>query len=231
MNKNFTTRIILCIIPLIAYTQNYKATYIIKLDQPRLESYKDKLRQSKSKDQSSIYFIRQLEQKQPVKAVLLFNKNKSVYKVLDHLNRDDFNFSGFLKSIAGGQDVYYNTSINQFSQKLMQGELNYISKEKIDWQISNQTKTIYGQTCFMAFDKNAPSNQAWFSKDLAFPFGPLYYFGLPGLILEVDFMYFEFKLIDLTMTEDNISIPQNIEIISPIEFYDKYNIKNPLKNY
>jgi len=231
INFNLYICFLLLIITTISSAQNYQATYLVKLDQKRKSSYIEELNEKKSKDLSSISLIRQLEQKQPVKAVLLFNKNKSVYKVLDHLNRDDLNFSGFLKAIAGGDDIYFNTLDNQFKLELMEGEKNYVSKKRIDWQISNQTKTINDQSCRMAFDKNNPSVQAWFNENLGLPFGPLHFFGLPGLIYEVDYMYFEFKLINLAQTKENISIPKNVEIISPTDFYDKYNIKNPfIKN-
>jgi GLPGLI family protein len=53
----------------------------------------------------------------------------------------------------------------------------------------NKIKEIKGYLCMMAVSKDTIKNQtitAWFSNDIAVQAGPEKYFGLPGLILELD---------------------------------------------
>ena len=57
------------------------------------------------------------------------------------------------------------------------------------WQVMNKIKDIKGYLCMMAVSKDTVKNQtitAWFANDIASPSGPEKYFGLPGLILELD---------------------------------------------
>jgi len=57
------------------------------------------------------------------------------------------------------------------------------------WKVMNKIKDIKGYLCMMAVSKDTIKNQtitAWFANDIATPSGPEKYFGLPGLILELD---------------------------------------------
>ncbi|MCE7042546.1 GLPGLI family protein [Dyadobacter sp. CY312] len=57
------------------------------------------------------------------------------------------------------------------------------------WKVMNKIKEIKGYLCMMAVSKDTIKNQtitAWFSNDIAVQAGPEKYFGLPGLILELD---------------------------------------------
>jgi GLPGLI family protein len=56
---------------------------------------------------------------------------------------------------------------------------------ELEWQISNETKEIGGYHCTKAITSYRGRNWiAWFSPDIALPYGPWKLHGLPGLILE-----------------------------------------------
>jgi GLPGLI family protein len=57
------------------------------------------------------------------------------------------------------------------------------------WKVMNKIKEINGYMCMMAVSEDTIKGQkiaAWFANDLAYNAGPERYYGLPGLILEVD---------------------------------------------
>jgi GLPGLI family protein len=66
-----------------------------------------------------------------------------------------------------------------------------------DWTLSSETKTIDGMVCFKAtttdyyylLDKKKQYDVvAWYCPKLPYRFGPTFYNGLPGLIIEINYM-------------------------------------------
>ena len=58
-----------------------------------------------------------------------------------------------------------------------------------NWRIQNQIKDVAGYICIKAETFDPVKNQkitAWFAQDIPVAAGPERYFGLPGLILELD---------------------------------------------
>ena len=58
-----------------------------------------------------------------------------------------------------------------------------------DWKILNQIKEVNGYLCMKAVSEDTTKKQkivAWFAQDIAVSAGPERYFGLPGLIMELD---------------------------------------------
>jgi GLPGLI family protein len=68
----------------------------------------------------------------------------------------------------------------------------YVTEDSLkapQWKVMNKIKEIKGYLCMMAVTKDTIKNQtitAWFANDIAVQAGPEKYFGLPGLILELD---------------------------------------------
>jgi len=57
------------------------------------------------------------------------------------------------------------------------------------WKVMNQIKDVNGHVCMLAVTEDTIKKQqvkAWFAHDLPVPAGPEQYFGLPGLIMELD---------------------------------------------
>jgi len=56
----------------------------------------------------------------------------------------------------------------------------------VQWEISSETKLIGNMTCRKALGRYGKiSVTAWFCMDIPFRDGPLYYYGLPGLIVKL----------------------------------------------
>ncbi|GAA4398709.1 hypothetical protein GCM10023187_09580 [Nibrella viscosa] len=57
------------------------------------------------------------------------------------------------------------------------------------WKVTNKIKEVAGHICMSAETMDSVKNQkvtAWFAQDIPVQAGPEQYFGLPGLILELD---------------------------------------------
>ena len=156
--------------------------------------------------------------------VLTFDKNSSLYAEEEKLEQDQGHamFSqrlGMMKMMlnqGSNGKLYKNSSDSAYkNQSDLYGKLFLIEDtlQKIEWQITDDVKTIGKHTCFKATtrleNKDLPANfgpgqqiddgekpqefanemiivTAWFTLDIPVSQGPGMYYGLPGLILEVN---------------------------------------------
>ncbi|MCE7059335.1 GLPGLI family protein [Dyadobacter sp. CY343] len=76
--------------------------------------------------------------------------------------------------------------LEEFAGKMLLIEDTLIAPK---WKVMNKIKEIGGYMCMMAVSEDSIKGQkieAWFANDLAYGSGPERYYGLPGMILEVD---------------------------------------------
>ena len=113
------------------------------------------------------------------------------------MDNPNFNFKEVAGSIGGtGGKFYVNKKegmyLNQFH---FMGDDFLIKIEAKKWKITNEFKFISDFKCYKATSEDTVTNNigvfkskviAWFCPDLPSFFGPAGYFGLPGLILELD---------------------------------------------
>lgn len=136
---------------------------------------------------------------------LTFNEVSSKFEIL---NKEDLKLKE--ATTFNGSSIYFNNSKDSiiydlpnnsvFSDKYLI-ELDY---KILDWQITSETKTIKGYTCFKAYRyqigldfKKAlkePLLVAWFAPKLNFKHGPADAAGLPGLVLEYTYKNFFYKI-------------------------------------
>lgn len=139
---------------------------------------------------------------------LEFDKNQSVYKKTEKLEAPTPSKSGFNIQISEGSDIMYkNIKEHRFTNKseifgkifLIKDTLNYRK-----WELVNENKNIGEYTCFKAVYKDSLTTQTitekgdmekvtkerlttvWYTPQIPVNNGPLDYYGLPGLILEVN---------------------------------------------
>lgn len=176
-----------------------------------------------------------------VDVVLDFNAEESIFKVKERMNTDaTFPLNDILRVAKASGDYYTNTSegecynVIQFQNKDLS-----IKTDTPSWVITKETKTIQGYQCFKAtttfLDPNESESKvtAWFAKKLPYAFGPKKYFGLPGLILEIeDFGYrFHATKIDLLEKEKDIENPVKGEIMTEQDYFAKGRaMENPYRN-
>lgn len=95
-----------------------------------------------------------------------------------------------MKSGASSEEIYKNTANNQQIKQAVISDKKFLIEApltKITWSISSKTKTLGNYTVQEA--KAVVQGQeitAWFAKAIALNQGPDIYWGLPGLILEVE---------------------------------------------
>jgi GLPGLI family protein len=122
----------------------------------------------------------------------IFRENKSLAS--DHYNDRLRKLAG---SFGGTKGIFYiNKKDSIFlNKKQYAGENFRVKLEVKNWQITNESKHINNYLCYKAvsIDKVANSKgnfkfnvTAWFCPELPSYFGPAGYFGLPGLILELN---------------------------------------------
>lgn len=148
--------------------------------------------------------------------ILTFNKEESIYKEEEKLGAPQMGGMQMVVVNTGGSDVLYkNTKEERFTnQNDVFGKIFLIKDqlEKEDWQFEADTKNIGEYTCYKATitreqaklvggisvngdkdlsQKKEPEMEtvtvtAWYTPQIPVNNGPAKYFGLPGLILEVN---------------------------------------------
>ncbi len=136
---------------------------------------------------------------------LNFSNKESIYKEEEKLEKPsgNSNFRVFAINGDASNALYKNIEKQRFvSQKEVYGKVFLIKDvlEKADWQLVNETKNIGNYTCYKAtrkeireeITKNGDSKEkeititAWYTPEIPVSNGPGNYWGLPGLILEVN---------------------------------------------
>ncbi len=139
-----------------------------------------------------------------------FNENESVYKEKQKLNKS--NFAGGI-SFTNDNLLYKNLKEKMYKEKNTNFQKTYLIVDSLpdyQWKITGETKKIGNYTVIKAEavekirklkktnneEKNDPAKMefevverkfpAWFTPELPIKNGPEKYWGLPGLIMEID---------------------------------------------
>jgi len=159
---------------------------------------------------------------------LTINNNVSLFKKVKKL---DIRKNILLDVLVGGGSFYYNRENNLLINEIdAYGDVFLISYPKTEWKITNETKKINGYLCGKAITtlvENSRARQtstiiAWFAYDLPYNFGPNQFTGLPGLVLELDYIG-KYKL---RATKIELNTKEKIKIEFP-----KKGIKMSLEKY
>jgi GLPGLI family protein len=169
----------------------YKIIIIINLffgfSQNTIEVYYSKAIKSKTANKPTII--------NGLTYLLTANKNASIMISLT----DDFNNFRFNAIKGGGKGVYFKDTVKKerVYETESGGELVDILMpyKMYDWKLENKSKIISGFTCYKAtaqlkssFNKKSVVTNitVWYTPELNYPFGPVNYDGLPGLVLEAE---------------------------------------------
>lgn len=101
------------------------------------------------------------------------------------------------------------------------------SFEKIDWEITKETKKIADFTCYKAIGKFRGNTwNVWFSYSLPMPYGPWKLQGLPGVILHASTLNNQIQFIanKITYINNSKSIKPNISN-DTVQFKDFVNFR------
>ncbi|WP_188048934.1 GLPGLI family protein [Flavobacterium sp. GP15] len=132
---------------------------------------------------------------------LQFNSTQSS-SVLDKYLISDAENNGLRKMartmafiVTNESDYFFDKYTNTAIKREDNGKLIKKAHDKLQWEISSESKIIdnylcYKATYFMKFINRLGVNTsipitAWFAPSLPYAYGPKYFNGLPGLILEL----------------------------------------------
>ena len=141
---------------------------------------------------------------------LEFNQHESLYTEVEKLEEPAPASAGGINIVMSGNTdaIYRNVTTDSYLREteLMGKEFLIKDKpEKLDWKLEKDTKNIGNYTCFKAtfseevtdqiFDSTTDSlvsttktrvTTAWYTLDIPVKHGPSGFWGLPGLILEIN---------------------------------------------
>ena len=163
---------------------------------------------------SNAYLVFNKEQSYYVTAKDSLEKAEKINEQRTYGNKDGNGGSIHLglKVSPQGDQVGYHIKKNTMWSNLYYVKQIYIKEAtpKMDWKIEKETKKIGSFVCKKATTKFRGRNYtAWFTSDIALPFGPWKLNGLPGLILEAydtdKHIYWYFKSLEYpTENKENV---------------------------
>lgn len=135
-------------------------------------------------------------------SILSFNNNESIFYTENKKLKNDVEVSNInlVNSIAKIKGLYYfNSKTNLELHQLNAYGENFVIKsvrDTINWKLTKETKKIGEFHCFRALAEIPIKNtvregavkkiEAWYANNIPINLGPAEYFGLPGLILEIN---------------------------------------------
>lgn len=139
---------------------------------------------------------------------LNFTRNESTYKQNEKLEAPMPSNGGITITVANGSDIIYkNIKERRFTNQTEIYGKQFLIKDTLEdrkWELLNETKNIGEYTCFKAQLKTEVKTQglnednavetimkeiittAWYTPQIPVSNGPGAFFGLPGLILEIN---------------------------------------------
>jgi GLPGLI family protein len=167
----------------------YDKKILSKIDTTKVSSYKNEI---------SNLNLALARYSKEVSYQLIINNHHSLF-IQNEINMDNSDYG--LKKMAGyiggtNGKFYVNIKDSIYLNKShFAGENFLIEIEVKKWKVTNEFKIINKFKCYKAISEDIVSNPvgifkskvtAWFCPELPSYFGPAGYFGLPGLILELD---------------------------------------------
>ena len=165
----------------------YNATLLKSQNQLNLDTIKSSIRAKKMLSDL-------LYNKNTLEYTLKFNENKSIFEKKKQL---EIKKNILLEVRLGKGSFYYDREFNDLIyRRETYGETFLISYPETEWKVTNETKKINGYLCGKAITtivensrvKRTSTIIAWFAFDLPYNFGPNQFIGLPGLVLELNYI-------------------------------------------
>ncbi|WP_282629795.1 GLPGLI family protein [Empedobacter sedimenti] len=132
---------------------------------------------------------------EPQEAVLTILGDESVYKMVEKISNDQSQGSrgmrGGMRMMAmNGDNIYKNSTTHQILKEQNVMGKSYVIKDSLqnfDWKLTRETKTILGNEAKKATAIiDSVQTTVWYIPTLKYKTGPENYWGLPGLIAEVE---------------------------------------------
>ncbi len=206
MKTLFTTTMILLLVTASSFGQQIKGVATYKTD----TKMDIKMDSTKVNNDMQASLMAQLRKQMQKEFTLNFNTEESLYTEVEKLDTPSAaSSSGIQIKFSGGSDILYrNTKEATFVNETEIMDKPFLIKdaaEKPEWVLEKEIKNIGNYTCFKAtwtrdvenqtFDSltdelvtktESKTTTAWYTLDIPVPHGPSGFWGLPGLILEIE---------------------------------------------
>lgn len=171
------------------------------------------------------------EKLKPVLSSFEYSKGKSLYKIYSSAKSSvdtvDMETQGIKHQsvhiiMQPTEETYFKDIKNNiFRKEFSDGETIYSIKDKLEvlnWKLTNETATIKGYKCKKAttvvvskyLNREFPA-YAWYCEDIPVNDGPAFYWGLPGLIIEVNMdNKYAISLTDLKIVKEDIDVKEPV---------------------
>lgn len=143
------------------------------------------------------------------KGVYLFAQDKE--KLVEGLN-----------VIGTGRSVFMDMNKDSIiSQEAIMDKI-FLIKDKLaeqEWEITHETKIVFGKQCIKAVLKGNKDVIGWFTAEIPFNFGPAGYYGLPGLIVELITPVYTYTLQEISYQDEmSLEPPREGTVVTRNEF-------------
>lgn len=205
---------------IVNYRVNSEPTDRSAISNPSFASIAEHARNVHYYMSQMIFVLTIIEKKSLCKSVEILSEKSSASRTAKILTRSgnyykDFAINKFVKSIV-------------FANKLF--NVNFAGDSV--WDLSTEYKSIYGYKCYKATKQNNSKIVAWYCPSINVSDGPLDFYGLPGLILEVTYGNVTYTAYKIEFNKlSNITFNEN-EVISEDDFTrvkEKYMSDNPIR--
>ena len=232
-------RFLICFISLFALpnthaqTQSGVAVYKVKMNREAVQE----LVESDTIDGNLSNFLKMQFEKRRKEVPFLnyklyFNREESLFENINAMKNDNgMDLQRASREVGSFGDFYINLKNNEVVNYLHYLDRHWLINRNLDqmqWEITNETKTIQGYLCQKAtidyhpnFGKGGPIT-AWFTTAIPFQFGPLGYAGLPGLIIQLEKDFY-------TIYIDEINLQKKNRKIAKPEKGEHYNFEEFIK--
>ncbi|MBQ0147908.1 MAG: GLPGLI family protein [Flavobacteriaceae bacterium] len=134
---------------------------------------------------------------EPQESTLTIFGDQSNYKAIEKISNDQQNGGGpggrggmRMMRFGGSDNVFKDISTKSYMKEVNMMSKTYTVKDDLpnfDWKLTRETRTILGNEARKATaEKDGKVITAWYSTKIPAKNGPENYWGLPGLILEVE---------------------------------------------
>lgn len=161
--------------------------------------------------------------KSEIKYKLIFNK-KSLFKPIEQKKTDDA-----IKIAIDSEGIFVKENNSNFYYLKRNFKTYEVELMSVNWELTNESKLILGYECLKATGYKIDINGkpitnhkivAWYSKKLKYPYGPLGFGDLPGVILQLDYKSYHLKAISISNEKVLINEIPKGERITELELYD-----------
>ncbi|MCK5822264.1 MAG: GLPGLI family protein [Bacteroidales bacterium] len=159
--------------------------------------YEDVMKLDIKLEGAAAQFADQLPKERRSKKELLFNENSSLYQNIkedesaEEVAMEQGGMMMKMSMMEPDNKLFYDLNKSETIEQREFMTRMFLIKSKIEqgeWKMTGEQKTILDYPCFQAVKTNedGEKTKAWFSPAIPVASGPSNYFGLPGMVLQVE---------------------------------------------